>query len=345
MAEGSEEPDQQADVAIIPSGTSDPTAALDFQNHQDTAIRFGMLARPPVSASDVLNHFFAGKSPNTVDAYRRDVEAFAKWLDMSTEAAVAWLLGNGSGNANALMLRWMDYQTKQGKVSSTIARQLSALKSLVKLANMLGLINWQLSVEAPTVEAYRDTRGPGVDGVQKLLKACGNDLQGQRDRTIVLMLVTLGLRRAELCRLCLKDYDQASGRLYVVGKGNKEVTVTVPLATRKQLDTWIKSANIQNPDERLFFAMKTRRPLSFRGLWWIIHHLGERAGIKTWPHGLRHTGITTGLEKHDIRTVKRFSRHAKIETVLRYDDNRQDLGAHVAESVTREILDNEDEET
>jgi integrase/recombinase XerC len=60
----------------------------------------------------------------------------------------------------------------------------------------------------------------------------------------------------------------------------------------------------------------------------VSHGVGRRAGVArgTNPHGLRHQGITRALElaKGDVRRVRRFSRHAKLDTLLRYDDNRVD---------------------
>ena len=60
----------------------------------------------------------------------------------------------------------------------------------------------------------------------------------------------------------------------------------------------------------------------------MVTRLGDRAGLqrKALPHGLRHQGITRLLDLvgGDVRKVQRFSRHAKIETVMRYDDHRRD---------------------
>jgi integrase/recombinase XerC len=74
------------------------------------------------------------------------------------------------------------------------------------------------------------------------------------------------------------------------------------------------------------------RRLSGTGLYLVIRRLGERAGLRARPHGLRHAAITAALDLTggDVRKVQRFSRHKNLQTVLRYDDNRQDLGGDVA---------------
>jgi integrase/recombinase XerC len=65
-----------------------------------------------------------------------------------------------------------------------------------------------------------------------------------------------------------------------------------------------------------------------------VHAIGRRAGLGrgTNPHGLRHEGITRALDLAggDVRKVQRFSRHAKLDTLLKYDDNRRDDAGSIA---------------
>jgi integrase/recombinase XerC len=67
----------------------------------------------------------------------------------------------------------------------------------------------------------------------------------------------------------------------------------------------------------------------------MVAWLGGRAGLRTWPHVLRHTAVTQALQltNGDFRKVARFSRHADIRTIQHYDDNREDLGGQVAQMV------------
>lgn len=79
--------------------------------------------------------------------------------------------------------------------------------------------------------------------------------------------------------------------------------------------------------------------LTGQGVRIIVARLADAAGAGTVrPHGLRHTGITAALERTNgnISKVARYSRHASIETVKRYDDNRRDVAGEVAELVSRE---------
>jgi len=74
--------------------------------------------------------------------------------------------------------------------------------------------------------------------------------------------------------------------------------------------------------------------LTGTALWYIVRRLGERAGLVTRPHGIHHASITEALEvTKDPRAVQRFRRHRVLETLMRYDDNREDLAGKVAIAV------------
>src|SRR4051795_9497703 len=92
---------------------------------------------------------------------------------------------------------------------TTINRRLATLRSLVKLANTLGLVTWTLSVENVPVQSYRDTDGPGRDGFRALLDAAGSQPgpKGLRDVALLRLLHDLGLRHSEAVRLDVNDVD------------------------------------------------------------------------------------------------------------------------------------------
>ena len=81
--------------------------------------------------------------------------------------------------------------------------------------------------------------------------------------------------------------------------------------------------------------------LSSSGLARIVRESGRAAGVQkpVRPHGLRHAAITGALEASggDVRAVQRFSRHASVETLLVYDDARQDLGGKMAAKLAGEM--------
>ena len=74
----------------------------------------------------------------------------------------------------------------------------------------------------------------------------------------------------------------------------------------------------------------------------IVRRLGERCGIKVWPHGIRHTSITTAMEKakglgYDVEEVTDFSRHSDARTMLVYRDRVKNAQGKLAEAVAGEV--------
>ena len=86
----------------------------------------------------------------------------------------------------------------------------------------------------------------------------------------------------------------------------------------------------------------TRRPqeqgATGQSVYAIVRRLGDAAGIRARPHGLRHSAVTRLLDLGvDLRRVARFSRHCKLETLVKYDDNRQDLAGEMAATLAADV--------
>lgn len=294
----------------------------------------------------LVENFLAGKNPRTLAAYRADLADFAGFLGApDLDEAARRLLDAGAGEANALVVQYLADLQRRGLRSATIARRLSAIRSLIALARTLGLVAWRLEVKAPRVETYRDTRGPGLDGFARLLGGITGDRpKDRRDRAILRTLFDLGLRRAEVAALDLADLDLAAGRLLVLGKGRTEkVPLSLPAETVAVLRGWL-AARGEAPGPLFFGLDRARngrpgRRLTGSGIWRIVRARGAAVGLVVRPHGLRHLAVTTALDVSggDIRAVARFSRHRDLRTVTRYDDNRADLGGEIARRVAAAV--------
>lgn len=299
----------------------------------------------------VVRRFLDGRGKNTLDAYRRDLDAFAAFTqDISREKAAASLFSKTAPEANALILDWMNSMNNAGLSSATVARRLATLRSMVKVGRLLGAISWSLEIESPKVEPYRDTRGPSVKQLGKLLQSTDpSGEKGVRDRAMLLTTLGLGLRRAELAGLRRADYDVENKRIFVRGKGKKNLWLTVPDKVCEAIDDWMQVHADPAENAPLFCSLDHASygtELSPHGVYYIVTSLGKKAGVKVKPHGLRHAAITMGLDATggDYRKVQRFSRHSDPKTILKYDDNRQDLGADVANEVLNQLEDDVDPE-
>jgi len=200
-------------------------------------------------------------------------------------------------------------------------------------------VAWSIEVSGEKLKRYRDTRGPGLDGVRRLLAGLERRRDGKaiRDRAIVRLLFDLALRRGELVGLDLEHLDLAAGTFAVLGKGDGErELLTLPHETTSALRAWIE---VRGPEPGPLFvnvdwAGKGRR-LTATSVYRMVRQIGEGAGVRVRPHGLRRGAITAVLDLSggDVRAAQRFSRHLDLRTLTLYDDNRQDLGGRTARMV------------
>jgi integrase/recombinase XerC len=307
-------------------------------------------------AADVLQTWIAGRNPNTLKAYMRDLADFARFLfpDATTPAAgaaVEALLGFGHGGANQVVMRYAADLKERGLKSATIARRLSALKSMVKIGRRIGRITWALDVESPKVEAYRDTSGPGHDGYLAMRGSLERILQGgaqgkalavaKRDYAIFRLTYTLGLRRGSVASVDLADLDLDidPAVIYLVEKRKTEKQkYSLPWQVRDAVNEWIAIRG-KRPG-----ALFTRLDPGANGelarmdggsVNRIVKRIAKLAGLKrrVSAHGLRHQAVTRILELNNgnIREAQMFAGHAKPETTIRYDDNRKDVAGMVAQ--------------
>ncbi len=279
-------------------------------------------------------------SQNTRRAYRKEIEAFAASAGRDDVAeAVAHFLALEDGQAHAVADAWRARKLEDGLSPASINRSMSTLNSLVASARRHGLTALRLEAKGVKSKAYRDTKGPGVCGVQSML-AIANEQSPEkaaRDAAIIRIAYGLGLRRGEIESLDIGHLDLAAGTLFVLGKGRTErEPMTLPLNTKQALEAWLAVRGADDRAAPLFIAMDRNshgERLSGSGIYHIIRsQLGVRAGISARPHGLRHSAITSALDAFngDYRKTRAFSRHASLDTVRRYDDNRADHAGQVA---------------
>lgn len=304
-----------------------------------TALVTGTAAREKVR--DALALWLAGfSSENTRRAYAREVESFAAFAGHEDSAlAVAAFLRLDDGQAHAVVDKWRADKLERKLSPSSVNRSMSAINSLVSYARRVGLTKLRLEAKGVKAKAYRDTRGPGIRGVQSLLSIAKDQKpqKATRDAAIIRLAYGLGLRRGEIESLNVGHVDLARGTLLVLGKGRTErEPMTIPSNTKQALEDWLAVRGDHDMASPLFIALDRNthdQRLSGSGIYHIVRdQLGAKSGVKARPHGLRHTGITSALDAFngDYRKARAFSRHASLDTVRRYDDNRADHAGQVA---------------
>jgi integrase/recombinase XerC len=279
-------------------------------------------------------------SENTRRAYAREISSFAAFAGREDVAeAVAHFLSLQDGQAHAVADAWRARKLEGSLSPASINRSMAALNSLVASARRHGLTALRLEAKGVKSKAYRDTKGPGVRGVQNMLAAAHDQApeKAARDAAIIRLAYGLGLRRGEIESLDIGHLDLAAGTLSVLGKGRTErEPMTIPVNVKSALEAWLAFRGTEDKAAPLFVALDRAsfgERLAANGIYHIIRaQLGERAGVKARPHGLRHTAITAALDAFngDYRKTRAFSRHASLDTVRRYDDNRADHAGQVA---------------
>lgn len=278
------------------------------------------------------------RSRNTRRAYRKDLAAFFGGEPSGDDLAAFFILPYSQ--AVALVL---DYKAQmiERLAPATVNRRLAALRALVDLAHTLGICAWRLEGKAlagEKVESYRDTSGLSVGQVKALLDVPDRSTRkGKRDYAILLLMWENALRRAEVVSLDVADFEPGEARVWIKGKGQAQKSA-VDLSPRavEALNDYLSVRPAAPPmfinEDR---ARKGDGRLTVDGLYALIRHLAKEAGIAKAmsPHRMRHTAITAALDATagNVRAVQKLSRHAKIDTLLVYDDARQKQQKAVSE--------------
>lgn len=116
---------------------------------------------------NMLDDYLSSMSKHTKAAYLGDLRDFCRFLgdvEANGRFAAQVLIAGGKIHGQALVLNYRRWLVERGLSAATVNRRIAALRSVVKLARTVGLVNWSLEVKGLKSEAYRDTRGPGVDG-------------------------------------------------------------------------------------------------------------------------------------------------------------------------------------
>jgi integrase/recombinase XerC len=161
-----------------------------------------------------------------------------------------------------------------------------------------------------------------VDQIAQLLEIAGGDALAVRDRAIMELFYSSGLRLAELVGLSITDIDLADRTVRVLGKGAKTRIVPVGRKACDAVRAWLRErAAISDIDETALFVGRNGERLKARAIQLRIAQWARRAGLPThvYPHLFRHSFATHLLESSkDLRGVQELLGHADISTTQVY---------------------------
>ena len=290
---------------------------------------------------DVINQLLADtRSPNTKRAYEKDLKDFFLFISgrLPDQNLVLEFLHLEQRHAVAVVLKYKAHLVNKKKLAeATVNRRLSAIKSLTAMGRKLGVCNYTLEdIKGEKVESYRDTTGiPPTDFAKVLALVDRKTLKGKRDYAILRLLWDNALRRSEVCNLNVGDFNAQSSTLSILGKGKGTQKTVVDLSrkTVEALADWLiaskGASKVKTPLFTVIAYNGNGKRLTGEAIRRLVSELCKKVGIakQMSPHRIRHSSITTVLDKNNgnYRATQRFSRHAKPDTVMKYDDNRQKL--------------------
>lgn len=300
------------------------------------------------ASSNLLQELLEDKrSPNTRRAYEKDLTHFfvATVGAKPSQDLIMQFLQLERFTAIAIVLKFKAGMVSDGLAEATINRRLAAVKSLVSYAQRIGRCQWSLEeVKGLKLKTYRDTTGVKVDAYRELLTTCDRSTpKGLRDYAILRLLWDNGLRRGEVAATNVEDFDPEGRTLDIIGKGQGTQKQKVSLSAGAVLgvSAWLEARRGVEPfssTDPLFVACDRAywgHRLTTTAIYKMVRAAGEAAevGKRLSPHRLRHSSITAALDATggDVRRVQKLSRHAKLDTLMIYDDARKNAQGEVTE--------------
>jgi integrase/recombinase XerD len=271
-----------------------------------------------------------GLSANTVAAYQHDLakfNVFAQKRKLGLE-----------GVKRDDLVDFLASLYREKLESRTVARHLVTLRNFFRFAQVQELIatDPSLNLESPKIRRTL----PGylrLEEVERLLtQPDAKTALGLRDRAMLEVLYSTGLRVSELIGLRVTDLDSKVGCIRCIGKGDKERIVPAGRKALGMVEKYLRDGRPKllgkGVSSQALFVNRRGGSLSRVGVWKILSAYGRRAGLRValTPHMLRHSFATHLLERGaDLRSVQLMLGHADISTTQIY--------THVVEERLKQI--------
>lgn len=259
-----------------------------------------------------ISQLSLSKSKPTVDAYRYDVSKFLEHLASRNVRSIKTLKPTH-------IIDYLGTCKQQGKSDASINRYYMAIRSYCRYLRRSKLVAFDLTedVDAPRI-AQKAPRVPTVQEVQSILEQPNTSTHsGLRDRAILELLYSSGLRASELCAL---QIHHVGPRQVMVSCGKRGKTRTVPLT--EEASDWVNQyiKKCRAGEKGILFATLMGKPLRRQLLCKIVVTYSEKAQIEdVTTHTLRHACATHLLDQGaDIRLIQEVLGHSSIASTQRY---------------------------
>lgn len=292
------------------------------RQHQNSSLE---ASRAPEAFATDIDGFVSflklerGLSLNTQSGYQNDLDQCAAFL--ARRGVKDW-----RGVKGAEVEAWLHSLSSKDYSVASAARKLTALRGLAKylVREEIRGDNFAELVVGPKIR--KKLPGTLTEGeVARLLAApAGGDALSLRDRAILELFYSSGLRVSELSSITLQEIDLKEGFLRVFGKGSKERVVPIGGRAREALETYLVAARshfVKPRTTSAVFLSERGRAISRKTLWVLVQKYSRKAGLekKVKPHLLRHSFATHLLGGGaDLRAIQEMLGHANLATTQIY---------------------------
>lgn len=255
-------------------------------------------------------------SDHTLKAYRRDL---AKLLNFFDQRGILLWQGINAHNVRLFAASLNTY----GLNASSIKRILSSGRGLANFLIRNGTLKHNPfdDVRAPKGEK-RLPKTLSVDQIVSLVELDLNDPLSYRDKAVLELFYSSGLRLSELCGIDLNDLDLSESMLRVRGKGSKERVLPIGRQANEAIRNWLLQRNmLPINDYQALFISKLGNRISTRNVQARVKYWAKRQGVEinVSPHMLRHSFASHVLESSgELRAVQELLGHSNISTTQIY---------------------------
>ncbi|WP_289061937.1 tyrosine-type recombinase/integrase [uncultured Zobellia sp.] len=262
-------------------------------------------------------------SAHTVTAYKRDLEAFSAFCDEHYQNK------NIDDIAYGIIRSWIVVLVDSGISNSSVNRKIASLKAYYKFLQNIGELDVNPLARHKALKTSKKIEVPFSETeMDKILSQIDfpDDFEGVRDRLIIELFYTTGMRRAELINLKLVDIDFSQRLLKVLGKRNKERMVPLLPSVVTLLERYLIERETlgEITDKAYVFLLKSGNKLYENLVYRLINKYFSEVSskVKKSPHILRHTFATHLLNKGaDMNSVKELLGHASLASTQVYTHN------------------------
>ena len=255
-------------------------------------------------------------SPLTVENYQRDILQFSLWLTKQEPQTTL-------DAAHEFQIhQWVSKLHREGLSSSSLQRKLSSLRSYFRyqVKHKRLTVNPALDIRAPK-ESKRLPQTLDIEQVSLLLDIPDDNFIGARDKAILELFYSSGLRLAELASLSLSNVNLDSALISVIGKGNKSRTIPIGGKAILAINHWLPFRSSTRTTLNTLFISKRGTAISHRNIQLRVNYWQEQQGMtqSVHPHKLRHSVASHLLQSSgDLRAVQEFLGHSDISSTQIY---------------------------